>query len=93
MIKLSELQRKEIIDIEQGIRLGHLYDLTINPVSGLIEEIIIISRSRKKGIFAGAEEIIISWRQIKKIGEDVILVNRSYQAPLYLESTRNRHPF
>jgi len=93
VITLSELQRKEIIDVEKGLRLGHLDDLRINPSTGVIEEIIIISRSRKGGFFAQTEEIIIQWRQIRKIGEDVILVNRSYEPPLYLETPRKRHSF
>lgn len=93
MIKLSELQRKEIIDVEKGIRLGHIYDLSINPNTGVIEELIILSRNRKRGLFSSTEEVVISWRQITKIGEDVILVNKSYQTPLYLETSRDRRPF
>lgn len=74
MIKLSELQLKEVIVIESGKRLGHIYDLEIDPDFGRIIAIILLS-NRKGGIFGKAEEIIIHWDQINTIGKDVILVN------------------
>lgn len=92
MIKLSELQMKEIIDINRGKRLGHIYDLTIHPVTGKIESIIILQRRNKGGFFSSPEEIEISWRQITKIGDDVILVNRTHKQPLYLE-TSYKNPY
>lgn len=85
MIKLSELQIKEVIDIKNGRRLGHINDLDINPTSGLIRAIIVISRERG-GLFGKIEEVEISWRHIVTIGEDVILVNILADSPLYLES-------
>lgn len=86
MIKLSELQIKEVIDIENGERLGHIFDLEINSISGMIEAIIVVSRDRKGGLFGKSEEVIIQWRQIITIGIDVILVNTANEPPLFLES-------
>lgn len=93
MIKLSELQMKEIIDIREGKRLGHLHDLTINPVTGVIESIIILYKQRKGSFFTNVEEVVIEWQHISKIGTDVILVNQPSSPPLYLESTRNNTHF
>lgn len=86
MVLLSELQIKEVIDIKNGKRLGHIYDLNIHPTSGMIHEFIVISRERKGGVFGKVEEQAIQWRQIITIGIDVILVNISTESPLYLES-------
>lgn len=86
MVKLSELQVKEVIDIDNGKRLGHIYDLEINPTSGMIQAIVVMSRDRKGSFFSKGEEIVIQWRQIVTIGADVILVNITYEPPLYLES-------
>ncbi|HLS35877.1 MAG TPA: YlmC/YmxH family sporulation protein [Bacillota bacterium] len=93
MITLSELQMKEIIDIKEGKRLGHIHDLRIHPMTGNIESIILLHRHRKKGFFSGAEEIEIKWQHIQKIGKDVILVNQLYHSPLYLETTRNHQRY
>lgn len=82
MVKLSELQLKEVIIIENGKRLGHIYDLVIDPVRGRITAIVIIERDQKNAFFGKADEIIIDWRQITTIGQDVILVRESFSQPL-----------
>ena len=74
MIKLSELQIKEVIVIDNGKRLGHIYDLEIDPDLGKIIAIILILRDKKSGLFGKPDELIIYWEQIVTIGADVILV-------------------
>ncbi len=88
MIKLSELQLKEVIIIENGKRLGHIYDLVIDPDKGRITAIVIIEREGKNGFFGKADEMIIDWRQITTIGQDVILVKESFSQHLLLEPNR-----
>jgi len=75
MIKLSELQIKEVIVIDNGKRLGHIYDLEIDPDLGKIIAIILILRDKKSGLFGKPDELIIYCEQIVTIGADVILVN------------------
>lgn len=87
MIKLSELQLKEVIVVENGQRLGHIYDLELDPDFGRIIAIILL-RNRKSGLFGKSDEIIIYWNQIITIGKDVILVNEVYDAP-YAEINSN----
>lgn len=82
MIKLSELQLKEVIVIENGKRLGHIYDLEIDPDRGRITAIILVHRDRKSGFFGKADEMIIDWRQITTIGKDVILVKKGVEQRL-----------
>lgn len=79
MIKLSELQIKEVIVIENGKRLGHIYDLEIDPDIGKIIAIILILRDRKSGLFGKPDELIIYWEQIVTIGADVILVKEIHE--------------
>jgi len=88
MIKLSELQLKEVIIIENGKRLGHIYDLVIDPDRGRITAIVIIEREGKNGFFGKADEMIIDWRQITTIGQDVILVKESFSQHLLLDPNR-----
>lgn len=74
LIKLSELQIKEVIVIDNGRRLGHIYDLEIDPDQGKIIAIILIVRDKMGGLFGKADELFIHWDQIVTIGTDVILV-------------------
>ena len=77
ILRLSDLQNKSVIDISDGKNIGNIIDLEIKEdgtAIGLIVEkykFLISSFSNKK-------ELIIKWDQIKKIGEDVILVNIVY---------------
>lgn len=76
-MRLSDLQNKTIINLNDGKNIGNIIDLEINEDGtnkGLIVEkhkFLISSLSSKK-------EILIKWNDIKKIGEDVILVSVVY---------------
>jgi YlmC/YmxH family sporulation protein len=85
MIRLSELQLKEVIIIDDGSRLGHIYDLEIDTDIGRIVGIVIMMKE-KKGIFDKPEELVIHWNQIIRIGSDVILVRNVDQPKLYSPS-------
>ncbi|WP_164215385.1 YlmC/YmxH family sporulation protein [Virgibacillus sp. YIM 98842] len=85
MIRLSELQLKEVIIIDDGSRLGHISDLEIDTDIGRIVGIVIIMKE-KKGIFDKPEELVIHWSQIIRIGSDVILVKNVDQPKLYSPS-------
>jgi YlmC/YmxH family sporulation protein len=85
MIRLSELQLKEVIIIDDGSRLGHISDLEIDTDIGRIVGIVIMMKE-KKGIFDKPEELVIHWSQIIRIGSDVILVKNVDQPKLYSPS-------
>lgn len=75
MLKISEIQAKDIVNISNGKVLGHIGDLDINLETGTVESIIIGSTGRMLTFLGGKEtEIIIPWQNIVKIGSDVILV-------------------
>ncbi|WP_100373280.1 YlmC/YmxH family sporulation protein [Bacillus sp. FJAT-45037] len=85
MMKISDLQSKDIVNMENGKRLGHLTDLDINLNTGAIEAMVINSTGKMMGLFGREEqEIIIPWKNIIKIGSDVILVEvpESLRPPL-----------
>ena len=69
---LSELQNKDIVNIIEGKKIGNIVDINIDN-NGTIAALI-IARS-KFNIFKGNSDEEIKWKQIKKIGEDVILVD------------------
>lgn len=75
MIKASDIKSKEIININDGKRLGLVYDVEINMETGNIESLIIPGTTRILGFLSKDNDIVINWKSINKIGEDVILVN------------------
>ncbi|MBM7837565.1 YlmC/YmxH family sporulation protein [Alkalihalobacillus xiaoxiensis] len=76
MIKISELSAKDIVNMENGKRLGNLNDLDINLNTGKIEAIIIANNGKVMQLLGqrDAQETVIPWKNILKIGSDVILV-------------------
>lgn len=74
MMKISELQQKDVVNVANGKRLGNIGDIDINLTTGQIEAIIIIGGGKVLGLFGRTDEMIIPWRDIVKVGADVILV-------------------
>ncbi|MFD2628303.1 YlmC/YmxH family sporulation protein [Oceanobacillus kapialis] len=83
MMKLSELQVKEVIIVDDGKRLGHISDLEIDTNSGKIVAIVLTVKDKKNGFFGKSDELVIQWNQIVRIGSDVILVKNVGQPTLY----------
>ncbi|CAH0346904.1 YlmC/YmxH family sporulation protein [Bacillus sp. CECT 9360] len=75
MLKISEFQVKDIVNVSDGKKLGSLADLDINLSTGAIEAIIVSDGSKLMGLFGKEADLIIPWHRIKKIGADVILVD------------------
>ena len=72
-MRLSEIQNKDVINLNTGMKIGNIIDIKINSESGKIESLI-LERKKFLSIFNSNDEIEIYWTQINKIGEDVILV-------------------
>lgn len=77
MMKISEFQIKDVVSVSNGKRLGNIYDLEINVTTGKIEAIIIQGNAKVMGLFGRDNDIVIPWKQIVKIGTDVILVRHN----------------
>lgn len=71
-MRLSELQSKKIINITDGKSIGNIIDINIQE-SGNIESLVLEST---RSFFSLNKELdtYILWKDITKIGEDVILV-------------------
>lgn len=70
---MSDLQRKDIINITTGSRIGKIIDIDVNE-DGLINSLIVGELKMMKR-FNNSSETRISFKQIKTIGSDVILVD------------------
>lgn len=74
MIKISEFQLKDVVNVSNGKKLGNIGDIDINIQTGTIDAVIIGGAGKVLGFFGRDEDIVIPWKNIIKIGEDVILV-------------------
>ena len=70
-MRLSELQLKEIINISNGKRIGVIVDVIVEA-NGQIQKLVL---EEKRGRKFSKEEYEISWNQIVKIGDDIILID------------------
>jgi len=75
MYRTSDLRQKEVINVSDGRRLGFVYDVEIDLENGRIDAIVIPGGGRLFGLIGKDSEFIIPWERIKKIGEDIILVD------------------
>ncbi|MBO7743898.1 YlmC/YmxH family sporulation protein [Paenibacillus sp. MWE-103] len=73
-MKISDFQTKDVINIVDGRKLGQISDLELDLRQGRIDSIVVPSYSRFFGMFGNGTDVIIPWRNIVKIGTDVVLV-------------------
>ena len=75
-MRLSDLQTKSIVSINDGKNIGSIIDANINN-DGTIESLVI--EANKTFFSIGREnDTEITWKDITKIGEDVILVKNGF---------------
>lgn len=75
---MSDLQAKEIIDISSGRRIGLIVDIIVDS-KGNINKLILDKKLGKRILSNYKEDIELSWDQIVKIGDDIILVDTRNQ--------------
>lgn len=73
-MKISDFQSKDVINIVDGKKLGQVSDLELDLRQGRIESIVVPNAGRFFGFFGGGTDVVIPWRNIVKIGMDVVLV-------------------
>lgn len=74
MISTQDIKNKEVINIFDGKSMGYVSDLEVNLEKGVIEAIIVPEERGFFGFFSRDNEHVIKWKDIKRIGDDVILV-------------------
>lgn len=76
-MRLSELENKDVVNMINGKNIGHIVDFKINPSTGGIASVILSPCKAQRGLFSKTEFIELAWSNIKKIGDDVILIHLS----------------
>ena len=75
-MRLSELQHKDVVNLNDGKKIGNIIDVSIDN-SGKTVGLIVEKYKFLVSMFTN-KEIEIKWKKKEKIGEDVILVNIAY---------------
>ena len=75
-MRLSDIQNKDIIKVSDGSLLGNIIDVEINN-DGNVVSLIVFNKKGSIFSFKTKDEIYVNWGEINKIGEDVILVDKS----------------
>ena len=75
-MRLSELQTIEIINMTTGKRLGLIIDVIVDTTGNIKSLILEEKRGRR---LSSREEYELDWKQISKIGDDIILVKDKYE--------------
>jgi YlmC/YmxH family sporulation protein len=88
-MKISDFQTKDVINIVDGKKLGQISDLELDLRAGRIDSIVVPSQGKFFGLFGSSTDVIIPWKNIVKIGMDVVLVKlddaRPYRPPEEVE--------
>ncbi|MCR4420019.1 MAG: YlmC/YmxH family sporulation protein [Clostridia bacterium] len=74
MVRASELRLRDVVNVRDGRRLGLIKDLELDVENGKVKAIILPGATRLLGLLGRAEDVVIPWEQIKRLGVDVILV-------------------
>lgn len=75
MIRISELRERDVVNVNDGRRLGMIRDLELDLEKGTIKAIIVPAAGGVWGKFSRTKDYLIPWEKIVKIGIDTILVD------------------
>jgi len=73
---ITDLRSKEVINVDDGCRIGCVSDVEIDTCTGCLVSIIVFCGHGICGFLGRGEEITICWKDIIVIGDDTILVRR-----------------
>jgi len=73
--RLMNLRMKEVINSTNGERYGYVNDVLIDLKTGRITALLLPEDLKVWSIFKRKGEKVIPWEAIRRIGEDIILVD------------------
>ena len=82
-VLFSQLQEKDVINICDGQNLGNITDLVLDLKGGLIMTIVVEEGGRCVSFLSKTQGYFIPWCAIKKIGEDIILIEVEHIEKLF----------
>lgn len=74
MLKVSDITRRDIVNLADGAKLGALKDIHIDPSTGTVLAFV-LQGPRRFGLLSAGRDVVVPWSKIKKIGIDTVLVD------------------
>lgn len=74
-MRIYDFREKEVINLADGARLGYIFDAELDLETGKVTSLIIPGPGKVLGLFGKESEYSIPWEAIKKIGDDIVLIN------------------
>ena len=88
--RFFDMRCKEVININDGCRLGYVGDVECALPDGRVTAIIVPGPCRFFGLFGRGEEYYIPWECIRQIGDDIILVDKPFPRMASPQQERRR---
>ncbi len=74
MFKITDLTKKDIINMKDGAKLGPVKDAHFDPEEGRVRALVLEGPRRFFGLLSAGGDVVVPWEKIKKIGVDAVLV-------------------
>lgn len=80
-VRSGELERKEILSLRDGSRIGYADHLLVDLDTATVRALVVCGRLRWFGLLGREPDLTIPWGSIEVIGEDAILVRATEALP------------
>lgn len=74
-MKFSDIKLKEVICLN-GERLGYVSDMELDEANGQILSLLVPGAYRFMGVLGREDDITVPWDKIKKLGDDLIIIEK-----------------
>lgn len=75
MVRISDLRDRDVVNVNDGKRLGVISDVDVDIENGKLKAIIIPGAGGFMGVLGKKHDLVIPWDKIVKVGVDTILVD------------------
>lgn len=75
MVRMADLRDRDVVNVNDGRRIGIINDIDINFEKGTIKALIIPGSGGIMGVIGKKKDMIIPWQKVVKVGVDTILVD------------------
>ncbi|MGI5875329.1 MAG: YlmC/YmxH family sporulation protein [Dethiobacteria bacterium] len=75
MVRIGDLRDRDVVNVNDGKRLGIINDVDLDIENGVVKAIIVPAGGGFMGVIGRKQDLIIPWDKIVKVGVDTILVD------------------
>ena len=73
--RIADLRCTEVVNIADGTRMGSVEDVLVDTGNGRVAALVVPGPCRLLGLFLPGDDFIIRWDSVRRIGDDLILVD------------------